>query len=187
MVAHSLQQEVNLSRRACRISQKKEEEDAEEVVEEQLLNGANQSPASEVIAFLLESVSSESSSRCVDEDPLSSRNCRNVCRDSSGQDADSAGKSVVRFSCDLVARVFLLVKAIVMGVWRFNLTSSSSSSSSHGNRFSTNLVKWCTWAIVLSVLLANHGGFVLARPKNGVVTADGTDAVSAVSSNLFFV
>ncbi|XP_062707279.1 sodium/hydrogen exchanger 3 isoform X4 [Aedes albopictus] len=179
MVAHSLQQEVNLSRRACRISQKKEEEDAEEVVEEQLLNGANQSPASEVIAFLLESVSSESSSRCVDEDPLSSRSCRNVCRDSSGQDADSAGKSVVRFSCDLVARVFLLVKAIVMGVWRFNLTSSSSSS--HGNRFSANLVKWCTWAIVLSVLLANHGGFVLARPKNGVVTADGTDAVSAAS------
>lgn len=70
MVAHSLQQEVNLSRRACRISQKRAEEDADEVVEEQLLNGANQSPASEVIAFPLEPVGSESSGRCcVDEDP----------------------------------------------------------------------------------------------------------------------
>lgn len=184
MVAHSLQQEVNLSRRACRIPKwplsgaQQEEENDEEVLEEQLLNGANQSPASEVAAFRLGPVHSENSPGGIDEDPLSFRNRRMH---------DGRMGSVVDFSCDLVARVFLLVKALVMGVLRFDLTSpkrassSSSSSSSYGSQFSKNLVKWCTWAIVLSVLLANHGGFVLARPKNGVVTADGVDAASVAS------
>lgn len=184
MVAHSLQQEVNLSRRACRIPKwplsgaQQEEENDEEVLEEQLLNGANQSPASEVAAFRLGPVHSENSPGGIDEDPLSFRNRRMH---------DGRMGSVVDFSCDLVAHVFLLVKALVMGVLRFDLTSpkrassSSSSSSSYGSQFSKNLVKWCTWAIVLSVLLANHGGFVLARPKNGVVTADGVDAASVAS------
>ncbi|XP_021700611.1 sodium/hydrogen exchanger 3 isoform X4 [Aedes aegypti] len=184
MVAHSLQQEVNLSRRACRIPKwplsgaQQEEENDEEVLEEQLLNGANQSPASEVAAFRLGLVHSENSPGGIDEDPLSFRNRRMH---------DGRMGSVVDFSCDLVARVFLLVKALVMGVLRFDLTSpkrassSSSNSSSYGSHFSQNLVKWCTWAIVLSVVLANHGGFVLARPKNGVVTADGVDAASVAS------
>lgn len=184
MVAHSLQQEVNLSRRACRIPKwplsgaQQEEENDEEVLEEQLLNGANQSPASEVAAFRLGPVHSENSPGGIDEDPLSFRNRRMH---------DGRMGSVVDFSCDLVARVFLLVKALVMGVLSFDLTSpkrassSSSNSSSYGSQFSKNLVKWCTWAIVLSVLLTNHGGFVLARPKNGVVTADGVDAASVAS------
>lgn len=186
MVAHSLQQEVNLSRRACRIkghhlNAQQEEVAAEEEVEEKLTNGANQSPVSEEIAFNRCLVNSESSS--IGEDLLGSCNSQFRRKNSSGH---GVGVESVGISCDLIAQVFLLIKALVMGILRLDESDNrrwskrASSSSSRSGCFSKNLVKWCTWVAVLSVLLAN-GGFVLARPNNGVSTADGEGASAAVS------
>ncbi|XP_062545664.1 sodium/hydrogen exchanger 3 isoform X5 [Armigeres subalbatus] len=197
MVAHSLQQEVNLSRRACRVprchpsSARQQDEDIRKVVEEQLLNGANQPPASEVIAFRLQPAYPSESSCCLDADPLSSRSpwfrCRDYCSGNGEVDDVSRRRPVVCFSFRLVARVFLLVKALVMGVLRFDVACElrgcpKRASSSRGSRM--NLVRWCTWVVVLSAVLNNQGGFVLARPKNGVVTVDDGDVFSVASGQL---
>lgn len=189
MVAHSLQQEVNLSRRACRIkghnlnAQEDEAAAAEEEVEEKLTNGANQSPVREEIAFNRCLVNSESSS--IGADLIDSCNSQFYRKNSSGHEV---GVKSVGFSCDLIAQVFLLIKALVMGVLRVDASdnrrwSKRASNSSSSGCFSKNLVKWCTWVALLSVLLANSG-FVLARPNNGVSTADGEGATAAAAEQL---
>ncbi|XP_065088952.1 sodium/hydrogen exchanger 3 isoform X3 [Ochlerotatus camptorhynchus] len=191
MVAHSLQQEVNLSRRACRIKghhlNTQDEEAAaiaaEEEVEEKLTNGANQSPVSEEIAFNRCLVNSESSS--IGEDLLGSCNPQFRRKNSSGHEVRVKS---VDFSCDLVAQVFLLIKALVMGILRVDASDNrrwskrASTRSSSSGCLNKKLVKLCTWVAVLSVFLAN-GGFVLARPNDGVLTA-GERASAAASEQL---
>ncbi|XP_052564891.1 sodium/hydrogen exchanger 3 isoform X3 [Culex pipiens pallens] len=156
-----LEQEVNLSRRACRV-----------VPEPVPTNGAK--PEQEESG-----VNSEEG--CVGD--ARARFLRNEEEEEEvGKKQNSSGH--VQLSCSvvvgLIGQVFLLVKALlVMGHFGGSRKGRPVGSSS----FSKYLVKLGICVAVVTVLLAEGGGFVLARPNRSNVLAGGSGSEEAAMSS----
>ncbi|XP_038107152.1 sodium/hydrogen exchanger 3 isoform X5 [Culex quinquefasciatus] len=156
-----LEQEVNLSRRACRV-----------VPEPVPTNGAK--PEQEESG-----VNSEEG--CVGD--ARARFLRNEEEEEEvGKKQNSSGH--VQLSCSvvvgLIGQVFLLVKALlVMGYVGGSRKGRPVGSSS----FSKYLVKLGICVAVVTVLLAEGGGFVLARPNRSNVLAGGSGSEEAAMSS----
>ncbi|XP_058446962.1 sodium/hydrogen exchanger 3 isoform X13 [Malaya genurostris] len=183
MVASSLQQEVNLSRRACRVSNHDQTRNDAQQFFTELTNGANPTPATseQEDVFKLCTVNSVSGSETISEDlvvvPGSSQFQR------PDQQSALAGSKCFNsyrlvFSCDLVAQIFLLFKALVMINVSFKADSLRRPvrSGRDSDSFSKKLAKLCTCVIVISVLFGN-AGLVLARPNRSNLATSGEQAV----------
>lgn len=155
-VSTVLEQEVNLSRRACRL-----------VPEHVTTNGAT-SPEVE-----------EPGVKCEEElvGDVRDRFLRNEEEEEEEEEVwkkhNSSGH--VQFRCSvivgLIGQVFLLVKALlVMG----RLSGFRKGRSAGSSEFGKYLVKVGLCVAVVTVLLAEGGGFVLARPNRSNVVGGGS-------------
>ncbi|XP_055549028.1 uncharacterized protein LOC129732294 isoform X6 [Wyeomyia smithii] len=184
MVASFLQQEVNLSRRACRrlpednhnhhdvnplptgANNPTPEKSTQENVfnQQRIVNSEMASSTvatSEDLILTGNSMFSYSETRAVNEKVKSSDSYRLV------------------FSCDFIAQILLLVKNLVMNSI-CNLGRLASSGRSRSS-FIRGLGKVYMCVIVVSILLGDGGGLVLARPNRSNV-ATGEESVAAVIS-----
>ena len=161
-----LEQEVNLSRRACRL-----------VPEPVTTNGANPKESGVI-----------SEEKCIrDGTARFLRNEEEEEEEDVGKKQNSSGH--VQFRCSvvvgLIGQVFLLVKALlVMGrSSEFRKGRFTGRSS-----FSKYLVKLGICVAVVTVLLAEGGGYVLARPNRSNVVGGGSvgsEEAAMVSFNNF--
>lgn len=148
-----LEQEVNLSRRACRLMP-------------ELVTTSGASPEE-----------AESGVKCEEElvGDVGARFLGNEeeKEEKVGKKQNSSGH--VQFRCSvvvgLIGQVFLLVKALlVMG----RLSGFRKGRSTGSSKFSKYLVKLGLCVAVVTVLLAEGGGFVLARPNRSNVEGGGS-------------
>ncbi|XP_055590165.1 uncharacterized protein LOC129742307 [Uranotaenia lowii] len=199
MAKSYLQREVNLSRRACRTS-----DDQHNFYSTNDNNAQQPQPTTELTNGAKQQTP-ERSEEC------SSTRSPNVLAIVTGSDPRQDEKIklgavvVIGSFSNLIAQFFLLVKALVvmmmmsmglgtgfgesndlrelpLGRRKWHRKSSRSSDSS----FSLNLLKWCTCVVLISVLLAADGGFVLARPntEKGAAASGGEEPVVAASAHV---
>ncbi|XP_058819487.1 sodium/hydrogen exchanger 3 isoform X12 [Topomyia yanbarensis] len=182
MAASSLQQEVNLSRRACRVPDHNQASYNAQPIFTELTNGANPTPATSnrEDAFNLCTVNRGSSSETTSEDHIvtSGSQFHRPGQRSLLAEVKSFNSYRLVFSCDLFAQIFLLFKALVMNTVPFKADSIRrpvrSGRGSDGVR--KKLAKLCICVIMVSVIFGN-GGLVLARPNRSNVATSGEQAV----------
>lgn len=166
-----LQQEVNLSRRACWVT----------VTEPTVTNGANPE--------LLESAVNSSEQKISDVEATGEEvetsdyrflgNEEKEEEEAVGKRQNSSGQ-FVQFRCSvdvvgLIGQVFLLVKAALVMMGRLRFWGSRKGRSVGSSRsFSKYLVKVGICVAVVTVMLAEGGGFVLARPNRSNVAGGGS-------------
>lgn len=159
-----LQQEVNLSRRACRAT----------FTEPTATNGANPEVS--------ESAVNSSEQVCSGEEAKSSDNrfLENEEEDveEAVEERQNSSGQFVQFRCSvdgLIDQVFLLVKMALVMVGRLRFWGSRKGRPAGSSRsFSKYLVKVGICVAVVTVLLAEGGGFVLARPNRSNVAEGGS-------------
>ncbi|XP_053695758.1 sodium/hydrogen exchanger 3 isoform X2 [Sabethes cyaneus] len=190
MVASFLQQEVNLSRRACRKTLEKNRNHQYDVhplptgannptpgksIQENVFNQqriVNSEMGSSILA-ITENLIFTGNSMLPESEP------RSVAEEVAVKSSDSYR---LVFSCDFIAQIFLLVKGLVMNSIS-NLCRLVSSSRSSSN-FSKKLVKVYMYVLVVSVLLGDGGGLVLARPNRSNVATDEENVAAVISEHL---
>lgn len=178
-----LQQEVNLSRRACRAAVTEATNGAKpEVSPESVVNSSSEAGCSDV------EVAGEDGAKTSDYRFLGNSGEEEEEEVVGGKGRNSSGHDQFsRSSVDvvgLIGQVFLLVKAVVARVLGSAWGSFRKGRSVGSNRsYSKYLVKVGICVAVVTVLLAEGGGFVLARPNRSNVVGGGSSGEEAVMAS----
>ncbi|XP_055640826.1 sodium/hydrogen exchanger 3 isoform X4 [Toxorhynchites rutilus septentrionalis] len=187
-MALSLQQEVNLSRRACGIRSGHCRRSSSDAQQQQQLNhtlGANETPAESIheIAFNQKYAGISEIGSDVKEKLLLESVPQSVGY--GPRAAEVRNNSRVQrkmFNCDLIAQIFLIVKVLVVSRFRFNASGiyKRPVRSSRSNSFSMYLAKMGACVVLVSFLLSDSG-FALARPNRA---GNEPESVAAASEHL---